>query len=477
MKIERLKFAHKNKSPIACFFRWLLILLIVSLSIGVTHSFAKDKEISGYVRTSSGNEISGVTMTFSNGEGSTTTDSSGYYSQNVKDGWSGTATPSKVGYNFNPAYLNYSKVKKNQTNQDYTGILQTKTISGYIRTFSGNEFSGVTVTFDNGGGTETTDSSGYYSREVTYGWSGRVTPSKDGYGFIPVSKNYSNVISNQSNQDYTVFEERTLLRITINMVGSGNVEVNPDRDFYSEGSFVTLTATADSGWVFSKWSGQLDSFDNPTSISINSNMTITAVFLKDYDNDGVSDKEENSGPSNGDGNNDGILDSLQNNVSYLSLGNEIDYVALETPPGTSIKNCKAVIEPPNINSPSDVDFLYGFFSFTVEDIGIGGSTSVTFYFPSDVTFNTYSKYGPTPDDPFDHWYEFIFDGQTGAEINENVITLHFVDGSRGDDDLTEDGNIIDIGGPGVKAIIPPESSSNLKVGGDDGYGCFVGCLH
>ncbi len=41
----------------------------------------------------------------------------------------------------------------------------------------------------------------------------------------------------------------------------------------------------------------------------------------------------------------------------------------------------------------------------------------------------------------------------------------------------EDGNIIDIGGPGVKAIIPPESSSNLKVGGDDGYGCFVGCLH
>ncbi|MDX2447935.1 MAG: carboxypeptidase-like regulatory domain-containing protein [Desulfobacterales bacterium] len=202
MKIERLKSAHKSKSPIASFFGLLLMLLIFSLSIGVTHGFAKEK-ISGYVRTSSGNEISGVTVTFSNGEGSATTNSSGYYSQQVKEGWSGTATPSKVGYNFDPAYRNYSNVKKNKKNQDYTGIVQTRAISGYIRTVTGNEFSGVTVTFDNGGGTGTTDSSGYYSREVTYGWGGTVTPSKDGYSFVPVSRSYVNVIFNQSNQDHT----------------------------------------------------------------------------------------------------------------------------------------------------------------------------------------------------------------------------------------------------------------------------------
>ncbi|NNK85384.1 MAG: carboxypeptidase regulatory-like domain-containing protein, partial [Desulfobacterales bacterium] len=93
MKIERLKSAHKNQSPIACFYRWSLILFILSLSIGVTHGFAGDKKISGHVRSSSGNEISGVTITFSNGEGSTTTDSSGKYEQKVKEGWSGTATP------------------------------------------------------------------------------------------------------------------------------------------------------------------------------------------------------------------------------------------------------------------------------------------------------------------------------------------------------------------------------------------------
>lgn len=202
MKIERLKSSHKNKSSIASLFRWLLTLLIVSLSIGVTHGFAKDKEISGYVRTLSGNEIGGATITFSSGEGSTTTDSSGYYSQKVKEGWSGTGTPSKAGYNFDPAYRDYSKVKRNQTNQDYTGILQNLTISGYIRTLSGSEVSGVTVKFDNGGGAETTDSSGYYDREVTYGWSGTVTPFKDGYSFVPASRNNVKVIFNQSNQDY-----------------------------------------------------------------------------------------------------------------------------------------------------------------------------------------------------------------------------------------------------------------------------------
>jgi hypothetical protein len=180
----------------------LPILFILSLSIGVTRGFAGDKKISGHVRTSSGNEISGATITFSNGEGSTTTDSSGKYEQKVKEGWSGTATPSKVDYNFDPASRNYRNVTEDQKDQDYTGTLQI-TISGYIRTSSGNGLSGVTVTFNNGGSTETTDSSGYYNRKVNYGWGGTVIPSKDGYSFIPASRSYVNVIFNQSNQDHT----------------------------------------------------------------------------------------------------------------------------------------------------------------------------------------------------------------------------------------------------------------------------------
>ncbi len=475
MKTELLKSVHSKNSPKIGLFKYLFILIFL-LSIGASHGFAKD--ISGYVRTSSGSSIDDVTITFSNEKKSTKTNKAGYYKKKLKKDWSGTATPSKHGYSFSPASRSYSNVKTNQTNQNYTGT-QTqpdRTISGYIRTLSGNGFSGVTVRFSNGGGTATTNSSGYYNRKVTYGWSGTVTPSKVGYSFSPASRSYSNVKTNKTNQNYTVNVVSKLLSITINIFGSGNVEIDPEKNYYAKGSLITMTATANSGWLFSEWSGELDSSDNPERIAINSDMTITAVFLEDYDNDGVSNKEENDGPGNGDGNNDGILDSLQSNVSCLALDNATDYVVLETPPGTSIKNCKAVIEPPDNNYPSGVDFSYGFFSFTVAGIRIGDSTSVIFYFPSEITFNTYSKYGPTPDDPFDHWYEFIFDGQTGAKINKNNITLHFVDGKRGDDDLTENGIIVDIGGPGVKANIAPEFDFKSDVGDGDSYGCFVGCL-
>ena len=353
-----------------------------------------------------------------------------------------------------------------------------KEIDGYVRTSSGSGIEGVNVIFDNIGSTKTKES-GYYSKGIPNSWSGTVTPTKDGYSFNPKSRSYNNVTSNLSNQDFTANTGSKLLSVTVNIVGSGDVELAPDKDSYPEGSTVTLTGMADSGWVFRKWSGELNSYENPESITINSDMAITAVFLledEDDDNDDVSDKEENSGLNSGDGNNDGIPDSLQNNVSSLVLDNTTDYVAIETPRGTSIKNFKAVVDPPNSNYPSDVEFLYGFFSFAVEGIGVGESTLVTLYFPSGYIFNTYSRYGPTPDNPVNHWYEFNYDGRTGAEINENIITLNFVDGQKGDDDLTENGMIIDLGGPGVKSFIPSEFDSNSDGSGADNYGCFVGCL-
>ena len=113
----------------------------------------------------------------------------------------------------------------------------------------------------------------------------------------------------------------------------------------------------------------------------------------------------------------------------------------------------------------------------MEGVGIGGSTSAIFYFPTGFTFNAYSKYGPTPDDPFNHWYEFIYSDNVGAEIDENIITLHFVDGEKGDDDLVKNGVIIDIGGPGNRAKMSPEPSSRQINGNTDTYGCFIETLY
>ena len=65
---------------------------------------------------------------------------------------------------------------------------------------------------------------------------------------------------------------------------------------------------------------------------------------------------------------------------------------------------------------------------------------------------------------------------TGAVINGNVITLHFVDGERGDDDLLADGDIEDAGGPGFQAETtdsPPETTGTPSGGGGGGGGCFI----
>jgi len=61
---------------------------------------------------------------------------------------------------------------------------------------------------------------------------------------------------------------------------------------------------------------------------------------------------------------------------------------------------------------------------------------------------------------------------TGAVIVGNIITLHFVDGQRGDSDLVADGVIVDPGGPGEFEDTPAGTSD----GGKDAGICFIGSL-
>ncbi|MHC5077132.1 MAG: CFI-box-CTERM domain-containing protein, partial [Planctomycetota bacterium] len=188
----------------------------------------------------------------------------------------------------------------------------------------------------------------------------------------------------------------------------------------------------------------------------------------DDDNDGLTDSEEqgSSGDDpNYDGNGDGTADSLQVNVTSMHTYDNQSYVTLEFPDGTTVSYCQAVDNPSTADAPSDVEFPYGFFEFTIEGVGNGGAVTVTMYILSGSTLDTYYKFGPTSDDSTDHWYEFLFDSQTGAEINGNIIALHFVDSMRGDDDLTADGIVIDVGGPGV--------SVSPGGGGGGGGGCFI----
>ncbi|MBE0684645.1 MAG: right-handed parallel beta-helix repeat-containing protein, partial [Anaerolineaceae bacterium] len=73
------------------------------------------------------------------------------------------------------------------------------------------------------------------------------------------------------------YQQNTL---TVEIVGYGNVTKNPDKTSYSSGESVTLTATADPGWTFSGWSGDVTSVNNPLQITITGNTSLTATFTK-----------------------------------------------------------------------------------------------------------------------------------------------------------------------------------------------------
>jgi hypothetical protein len=63
-----------------------------------------------------------------------------------------------------------------------------------------------------------------------------------------------------------------------NSVGSGTV-TPASGNSYAAGTVVDVEATADSGWQFDSWSGDLSGSDNPTTITMDSDKTITATFV------------------------------------------------------------------------------------------------------------------------------------------------------------------------------------------------------
>ena len=203
---------------------------------------------------------------------------------------------------------------------------------------------------------------------------------------------------------------------------------------------------------------------------------VGAYESADTDRDGVAETVEEAAPNGGDGNNDGAPDSQQGNVASLPNTQTQEYVTLVSPDGTSLGDVTAVGNPSSSDAPADVDFPIGFFDFTITGLS-SGVTTVEVFVPDGVTMVTYYKYGPTPDNVSSHWYEFLYDGATGAEIFDDDndgdterIVLHFVDGLRGDDDLIVNGIIVDPGAPGVLSAddTPPSLSvpAPITVEGD-----------
>jgi hypothetical protein len=116
-----------------------------------------------------------------------------------------------------------------------------------------------------------------------------ITPNT-GYHIADVKVDGSSVgavtsyILNNVTANHTIeaqFEINTYT-LTVSVVGNGSVTKDPDQQTYDHGTTVTLTATPDTGYHFVSWSGDVPSgheTDNPLTITMNSNKSITATFV------------------------------------------------------------------------------------------------------------------------------------------------------------------------------------------------------
>ncbi|MCG8605958.1 Ig-like domain-containing protein, partial [bacterium] len=66
--------------------------------------------------------------------------------------------------------------------------------------------------------------------------------------------------------------------LTLESQGSGTVILSPATGPYQIGTEVTLTAQPASGWTFTAWTGDLISEANPSTITMNDNKTVGAIF-------------------------------------------------------------------------------------------------------------------------------------------------------------------------------------------------------
>jgi len=193
--------------------RTIIVLVVLSLATANPAPAQTNPEGKTQTFTISGNTgVFDVTMTGLPGD--PVTDRNGSYTATVNYGWSGTVTPTREGYSFEPASKVYSNLISDQANDNYTPKRITYTISGKVE-LPGVEIKGLP-------GPVFSDETGSYSSTVLYGWAGTVMPYKKGYKFSPASKSYPKVVANQNNQNYTA-EQNTFTISDVVIIGGNPI--------------------------------------------------------------------------------------------------------------------------------------------------------------------------------------------------------------------------------------------------------------
>ena len=137
-------------------------------------------------------------------------------------------------------------------------------IQQFAATVTGTTNTSVTWNIQEGSAGGTITSGGLYT-----------APSTPGTYHVVVTSQAENTKS--ATAVVTVTTPTTNYTLAVN-AANGTVVKNPNQASYASGTSVQLTATANSGYTFTGWSGDITGTANPVTATMNSNKTIAANF-------------------------------------------------------------------------------------------------------------------------------------------------------------------------------------------------------
>jgi parallel beta-helix repeat protein len=251
--------------------------------------------------------------------------------------------------------------------------------------------------------------------------------------------------------------------VSVNLLGNADLDVTLPSPTDLSGQFLTATAT-DAAGITSEFS--------PAALIETCAPGVKGICpgveqqVPNSNGPRVAGRRSKGSPSTGDGNGDGIPDWQESNVASLPSLPGL-WVTLSAPPGIVLEDVTPTGPPEFAGLPAGYVFPVGFLSFGVTNLPTGGAVTLTNFLHLDADPNfsyaatTYFNFGPTPDNPAPHWYPFLFDGKTGAELLPDQIILHLQDGAHGDGDARVNGNIVTVGAPAYALAPAPQLSLTI----------------
>ena len=76
------------------------------------------------------------------------------------------------------------------------------------------------------------------------------------------------------------FAAKPVFKLTQATTGAGTIQTGTGGDMFHEGEAVTLTAVPAPGWEFAGWSGAVTGMNNPASLTMDGNKSVTANFIQ-----------------------------------------------------------------------------------------------------------------------------------------------------------------------------------------------------